>query len=445
MRRFVAPEAEAAPRPGARIERIEVTARPQTDTDLRRRAPVAKQVYGREEIDKYGDTSVSDVLKRLPGVNIQGGAQRDLRLGVGYNAVRPTPSATFTYGERAGGLAYSLPISVFEWRNITDSVIERRTARQALFVQDEWEISPQWSTYLGLRSERINTKSSGLADPVNNLSTVTTPLWHVNYKLDPKGRDMVRASITRSYKAPELTALLARPTLSGLFTDTTRPNTEASPDRRGNAALKPELATGLDIAYESYLAGGDMFSIGVFQRSVSDLVRNVTRLQTAPYATVQRYVTAPVNFSRARTRGLEFEVKGRAGELLPQLFDPKLALNLRASLNYYESRVDALPGPNNRLDNQQPWSGNPGFDQRISGLPLTLGASLAYTPGYATRQTDVQSLTQSRARALDSFALWNFSRTMSLRLSANNLAPLDSETASGFLMRWWPARVSEAL
>ena len=671
---------DAAPRPGARIERIEVTARPQSDTELRRRAPVAKQIYGREEIDKYGDTSVSDLLKRLPGVNIQGGAprmrglgsgytlvlingdpappgfqfdqlnpsqverieitrgptadqsaqavagainiilkdapkvsQRDLRLGLGYNAVRPTASGSFTYGERAGGLALSLPVSLFEWRNLNRSVTERQTAgldgqpssaeqtsrqdnwghgfntaprvnwkisddesasaqffaqrgewnnrtaytnqvlrgqpslepdnvfqgtwqnlrsnlqwnnrfsemqrielrlgggaskgtfdgststqrrtvgdnrdrnltqsgkygqfigeahtlsagwelewrqrdetrtvtengqpqlpgfegqpfgariaRQALYIQDEWELSPQWSTYLGLRSERIDTQSKGLADRVRNLSRVTTPLWHLNYKLDPKGRDLIRASLTRSYKAPELNALLARPTLSGLFTDTTRRNTEASPDRRGNPALEPELATGLDIAYERYLPGGAMFSVGGFHRSVDNLVRNVTRLETVPWARVPRYVSTPVNFSKATTNGLEFELKGRAAELLPALFDAKTALNLRASLNYYRSRVAAVEGPNNRLDNQQPWSGNLGFDYRFAGLPLSIGSSLAHTPGYVTRQTNAQSLDQSAARSLDAFALWNFSRTVSLRVSANNIAPLDSATRSTF-------------
>ncbi|MDP2006769.1 MAG: TonB-dependent receptor [Rubrivivax sp.] len=672
---------DAAPRaPGTRLERIEITARPQSDTELRRRAPVAKQVYGREEIDKFGDTNLADVLKRLPGVNVQGGAprmrglgsgytlvlingdpappgfqfdqlnpsqverieitrgatadqsaqavagsiniilkeapkvsQRDLRLGVGYNAVRPTPSATFTYGERAGGLAVSLPVSFFQWRNINQSVIERQTAgldqlpssavqnsrqdnwgqgfntaprvnwkisdeesasaqafvqrgewhsrtayvnqvlagqpgldadssfegswqnlrgnlqwnnrfsdaqkielklgaqtskgsfdgltaaqrrtvadnrdrnltqagkyghfigdahtltvgwdlewrqrdetrsitengvaqlpefegqpfgariaRQALFVQDEWELSPQWSTYLGLRSERIDTRSRGLAEPARNLSRVTTPLWHINYKLDPKARDMVRASLTRSYKAPELSALLARPALSGLFVDTSQANTEASPDRRGNPALKPELATGVDVAYERYLAGGAMFSVGGFHRSVSNLVRNVTTLQTVSWASVPRYVSTPVNFSKARTMGLELEVKGRAGELLPGLVDAKTALNLRASLNYYRSRVDALEGPDNRLDGQQPWSGNLGFDYRLAGLPLSLGASLAYTPGYTTRQTSAQSLEQSRARSLDAFALWSFSRTVSLRVAANNLAPLDTASSTAF-------------
>ena len=666
--------------PGARLDRVEVRARPQSDTELRRRAPVAKQVYGREEMDQYGDTNVADVLKRLPGITMQGNSprmrglgsgytlilingdpappgfqfdqlnpaqverievtrgatadrsaqavagtiniilkeaprvsQRDLRLGVGYNAVRPTGSGTFTYGERAGGLALSLPVSVFEWRNINDGEVDRQTAglnglpsralqashqdnwghgfntaprvnwkisddesasvqafvqrgqwhnrtrydnqvlagqpqleannvfegtwqnlrsnlqwnkrtsddssielklglqgskgtfdgltdagrrtvgdnhdrnltqagklgrflgdehtlsmgwdlewrrreetrtitvngvpqlqdyegqpftariaRQALYVQDEWELSPQWSTYLGLRSERIQTQSRGLADPVDNTSQVTTPLLHLNYKLDPKGKDMVRASLTRSYKAPDLSALMARPGISSLFTDTTQPNTEASPDRRGNPNLKPELATGLDVSFESYLAGGGLFSIGGFHRSVNNLVRNVTTLETVPWATVPRYVSTPVNFSKARTTGLELELKGRASELLPALFDAKTALNFRAALNYSRSEVLALDGPNNRLDGQQPWSGNVGLDYRLPGLPMTVGGSLAYTPGYVTRQTAVQTLDQTRARSLDVFALWTFSRSMSLRVAASNLVPLDTQSRTDF-------------
>ena len=51
-----------------------------------------------------------------------------------------------------------------------------RITRQALFVQDEWELSPQWSTYLGLRSERITTNSGSTGAPVRNTSSVTSPL-----------------------------------------------------------------------------------------------------------------------------------------------------------------------------------------------------------------------------------------------------------------------------
>jgi outer membrane receptor for ferrienterochelin and colicins len=70
--------------PGSRLERVEILGKQPSDNDLRRRAQVAKQVYGREEMDKYGDTNVADVLKRLPGVNMQGNAPRMRGLGSGY-------------------------------------------------------------------------------------------------------------------------------------------------------------------------------------------------------------------------------------------------------------------------------------------------------------------------------------------------------------------------
>jgi iron complex outermembrane receptor protein len=334
-----------------------------------------------------------------------------------------------------------------ETRNITEKGVplagdfegqpfSARIQRQALYIQDEWEISKQWSAYLGLRSERITSKSEGMADPVANTSQVATPMVHLNYKFDPAGRDMVRASITRSYKAPELSALLTRPYISGLFADTSKPNSELSPDRMGNPDLLPELATGMDIAFENYLPAGGLISVGVFYRQVNDLIRNVTRLQTVSWASTPRWVSAPVNFSRATTRGLELEVKGRAGELLPGLVDAKLPLNLRGSVNVYQSSVEALPGPNNRLDGQQPWSGNFGFDYRLTTMPMTVGGSLAFTPGYTTQQTASQLLDQSRSRSLDMFAQWVFSRKVSARVSVSNWFPLDTEsqtlTADGY-------------
>ena len=54
-------------------QRVEVQAAAADDTDRRRREPVAKTIVGREELDKYGDTALGDVLKRLPGVSLSGG------------------------------------------------------------------------------------------------------------------------------------------------------------------------------------------------------------------------------------------------------------------------------------------------------------------------------------------------------------------------------------
>ncbi|WP_431263158.1 TonB-dependent receptor plug domain-containing protein [Roseateles chitinivorans] len=85
------------PTSGKRLDRVEITGR-NTDSELRRRSPVAKQIYGRDELDKYGDTSVADVLKRLPGVNVSDGAPRMRGLGSGYTLILingdPAPPAS---------------------------------------------------------------------------------------------------------------------------------------------------------------------------------------------------------------------------------------------------------------------------------------------------------------------------------------------------------------
>lgn len=664
-----APGQGDAPAPQATsLQRIEVTGR-QGATELRRASRVAKQIYGREELDQYGDTNALDVMRRLPGVSIGSGgprmrglgagytqilingdpmpqgfaldqlspsqierievlraptadqsaqaiagtiniilkeaprrSQRDLRLGLADGSQRPMGNANLTLGESVGDLALSLPVSVFEWRrenrntterrmpgidgaparaeqsgdqqvwgwgynlgprlnwkigdeqtlslasflqkgywnnsiawdnrvlagnpildddqaqhgtwqnrrlNLTwvnrfqddqrielragvaqsrwtydstnlrqgaeyqravgggdDDALtqagkysrllgdahsltvgwdlearergERRTVtqlglpvlpefegqpfdarlrRQAFYVQDEWDLSAQWQLYLGLRHERIETESRGTVDVVNNRSAVLSPLAHLTYKFDAKGRDMLRASLTRSYRAPGIGMLLARPSLASQYTNTNAPNTELAPDRVGNPALAPELATGLDIAFEKYLPGGAMWSVGLFHRRIEDLMRTVTTLRTVPWATVPRWVAQPQNFSSASTSGIELEVKGRAAELMPALLDKANPLNLRASLNFYRSRVKALPGPDNRLDGQQPWTTTVGFDQRIAGLPLTVGGSLSLNPPYDTLLTLDQTQRRSRTRALDLYALWVFRQGLSMRVA----------------------------
>ena len=653
------------------IQRVEIVAR-QGSTELRRAASFAKQIYGREELDRYGDTNALDVMRRLPGVNVDSGGPRMRGLGSGYTQIlingdpappgfnldqlspsqierievikaataeqssqavagsinvilketsrrslsslrlglasgkdRPLGNVNYSISESAGPFNMSLPISVFEWnREIRNTVdrkmagsdgqtaiseqlgkinswgwgynfaprfnykvsdeqtialatffqkgywnnrtdytnravlgnpifddnaiqdgywenrrgnltwinrfsedqrieikagvqqsrsafdlrnlragatqlqtagsnqddaitqagkysqllgsahtltagwdlenrerLERRTTtngagmallpsfegqafeaqmrRQAYYIQDEWEISPQWQLNLGLRNERIASESKNAALPVSNVSSVLSPLAHVTYKFDPKRRDMVRASLTRSYKAAGLNALLARPVVNSAYANTNQTNTYLAPDRIGNPSLSPELATGLDIAYENYLSNDGIFSVGVFHRNLTNVVRNLTELRSVPWAAAPRWITQPQNFSDAVTSGLEFELRGRASDLMPQLMGNAKALNIRSSLSFYRSSIAALSGPNNRLDGQQPWSANLGFDQRISGLPLSVGGNLSITPGYDTRQTAEQYFKRSSTKGIDLFAMMPLSPSMSIRAAAS--------------------------
>lgn len=306
--------------------------------------------------------------------------------------------------------------------------LQSRSRRTSLWIQDEWTPTPQWSVQAGLRHERIDTRGStgiaGQAEAVNR-SRVTAPMLHAVYRLEEGGRSLIRAGLTRSYKAPTLTQMIARSTRAS------GSNLEINPDRGGNPALRPELATGLDLAWEQHLAQGGVFSVGVFERRIDDLIRSQVTLENTGDEAL-RWVSRPQNIGRARSRGLELEAKARAAELAALLgpraenAPPLPAVDLRANLSVYRSRVESLSGPDNRLDSQPGWSAGAGADWRVRGTPLTLGGSISFTPGYAVQLDANRSATVDTRQVIDAYALWTFAPDLKLRVSASNLAARDS-------------------
>ena len=312
--------------------------------------------------------------------------------------------------------------------------LQASTKRIAAYAQDEWSVGKQWAFYAGLRGETIATRSSAANYAVSNRSTVWTPLLHGVWKFDEKSRDQIRASLTRSYRSPNLNDLIARPSINPQYPCGVRnssnqpcgPNEANYPDRIGNPALKPELASGVDIAYENFLSKGGVLSANVFYRRISDLMRNVTGLETVSWSNVPRWVSRPRNIGNATTMGLELEAKFR----LDQFIADAWAVNVRGNLSLFHARVDGIPGPNNTLDQQPKATANLGADYRLRSLPLSLGASLNYTPAVTVQQTLLQQNTTSHKLVSDAFALWVVNPTTQLRISATNLSPLDYATGS---------------
>ena len=298
------------------------------------------------------------------------------------------------------------------------------TQRAAFFVQDEWDPHPDWSANLGLRYEEITTQSAVANDTFTNVSRVLTPVAHAVWRFASPGRDQVRLSLTQSYKSPTVQQLSARPTLNTLFPVPDR-NTAVTPDRAGNPNLKPELANGIDLAYERYLKSGGVFSVNLFQRNIRQFQRNVVGLETVSWANLPRYVNRPQNLGNAVTRGIEFDAKFQ----LKELIDSKEPLSLRANVSLFNSKVDAVPGPNNRIDQQPKATANLGFDYRVSGAPLTIGGNLNWVPGYDTQLTVTQAQTLSTKRVFDAYAVWTVNPSTRLRLSLSNLAPQDSPSS----------------
>ncbi|GAB2860466.1 hypothetical protein GCM10027277_31330 [Pseudoduganella ginsengisoli] len=288
------------------------------------------------------------------------------------------------------------------------------TRRVAVFAQDEWDITPQWSVYLGARWEGIRTTSDRSAGTVSNTSSVFSPLLHGVWRIPGKERDQVRMSWTKSYKSPNVQDLIALPALS-------RNNDATRPDRTGNPNLKPELAAGFDVAYEHYLGRAGILSASAFVRDIDNLIRRTLTTYTAPDGSV-RWVSTPSNVGHAKTKGIELEAKFQLVELFPDA----PAIDFRSNYSRFWSNVDGIPGPDNRLDQQAKQTGNIGVDYRMKDVPLTLGASFNWTPAIRVQTSTEQVVEVSRKRVLDAYVLWKATPLTQIRLSASNMLADDA-------------------
>ena len=324
--------------------------------------------------------------------------------------------------ERRTTLQDGLPVLVDFGDNVSASA-----TRLAVFAQDEWNLTPLWSAHAGLRWEGITTQGSGdsATSAATNRSSVWTPLLHAVWKPAPDSRDQLRFSLTRSYRSPSLQNLIGRPRVNSRY-PVDGANTPSQPDSAGNPALKPELATGIDIAAERYLPGSGVLSVNVFHRQIKDLMRGVTTLENVSWSNQPRWVSRPQNLGAAITQGVELEAKFRLSDLIADA--PRI--DLRANTSVFRSRVKSAPGPDNRLDQQPDYTANFGADYRVPGMPLTLGGNLNWTPGYNTRLAQIQTAYQGKKLGVDAYGLWVFNPALQLRVTASNVAALDYVTGS---------------
>ncbi len=282
--------------------------------------------------------------------------------------------------------------------NDFDRASSARLKSLAAYVQDEWEIGEGWSVYGGLRRETSETRSSGSDfSTVITRSGVSSPILQALWKLPGEQRRQLRFALARTYKAPTTAQLMPRRFLSLV-------NTELAPDSSGNPNLRPELARGLDIAFESYGKDGALFSLAAGTRRITDVIFNAVGEVDG------RWVSSPSNFGTARTSSVELEWKG-----------PVPATPLRFSLNAgrYWSHVEAVPGPDNRLARQPRWTANAGGEYR-SG-PWGAGASLTYSAMGWVRITRWQSVYNSVERNLEGYASYRPSPVSQWRVTAGNL------------------------
>jgi len=290
-----------------------------------------------------------------------------------------------------------------------DERFRAQVSRAALYVQDEWTIDPRWSVYLGARWEGVRTHVSGTGFAQARVrSNVLSPIVQTLWKLPGEKGDQLRLALSRTYKAPDLFALVPRRAAW-------ENNSPTEADYQGNPNLKPELAWGLDAAWEHYWDEGAMVSLSGAVRRIEDYTSN--RI----YFDGVRWVFTPANEDRASMRSIDLETKFPLASLLPGA----PAIDLRASVSRNWSRVASVPGPDNRMERQAPLTANLGIDTKAGAL--TTGASLAYRRGGPVRVSANRGFYTPSRTDLDAYALWAFTPTLQLRVAAANLLGADDE------------------
>ncbi|NNG23566.1 TonB-dependent receptor plug domain-containing protein [Telluria aromaticivorans] len=290
---------------------------------------------------------------------------------------------------------------------LSDEAYRATVARSAFFIQDEWDIADGWSAYAGLRREDLATRGEGNADaPVDVDAGAWSPVFQTLYKPQQAGdtgpRDGFRLAVSRTYKAPNIIQLMPR----RYAVDNN--NSATNPDQQGNPTLRPELALGIDLAWERFFGKSDMLSVSAFHKRIRDIT--LTRIDQRDGL----WTAMPVNGGDATVSGIEFEGKATRG-----------ALSARINLARNWSRVDEVPGPGNRIEGQAAWSGNLGLDYAAPTTGVDLGGSYTYRGRVAQRSSALLFSDNGARRQLDLYALWKRSSDARLRMSVSNLLQRD--------------------
>ncbi|MBB5609468.1 MULTISPECIES: TonB-dependent siderophore receptor [unclassified Janthinobacterium] len=294
----------------------------------------------------------------------------------------------------AGGAPYAL-----------DEDYTADVQRLALFAQDEWDMTPRLQMYAGVRWEGLRTATEGATlAKVQTRSSVWSPVLHMLWKLPEQERDQLRLALARTYKAPGTRSLVPR-----RYT-INNGNSANNPDFQGNPDLRPELAWGLDLAYESYFGKSGVASVSAFARRISDVT--VQRL----YEQDGIWITSPFNNGIASVHGIEADLKFPLRTWLAGA--PDIDLRANAARNW--SRVDAVPGPGNRLASQVPSTLNLGLDYRLSPA-ISMGGNFNLQTGGLARLDAYSSSYSSVKRSVDAYALWQPEANTRVRLSLANL------------------------
>jgi outer membrane receptor protein involved in Fe transport len=293
-----------------------------------------------------------------------------------------------------------------------DESYNANITRLSLFIQDEWKVSSRLSGYAGLRWEQLKTDtvSTGTIVPGTKPQVVQTtshlsPTAQLLWKLPSSDNYLAKLSLGRAYKAPTPRELIPRRWVSN-------DNTATTPNSQGNPSLRPELSWNVDASLESTFSEQQSHVVTLFYRRIDDII-----LPLVSQDSLSRWIEQPVNFGSAELLGLEAQGRYRL-----QAFDKTLPnIDLRPQLTINHSKLSAIAGPDNRVNQQPKLVFSLASDYRLKVHPIAMGASFRVEQIGLTRSAPNQTDVVNTRRFLDAYVVYGPVKGITIRLSGQNL------------------------
>ena len=288
-----------------------------------------------------------------------------------------------------------------------DAVVQRR----ALYLQDDWTVSPGTDAQWGLRLEQLNTESSGnVFETVRQSHRLVGPLARVSIKPEG-GWGVFKLGLTRGFKLPEPREVMPR-----RFTPIEVSAT--SPAMTGNPRLRPERAWSLDASWQGGEATSNWVVAGALRR-IDDVI--LDQLSYRPTDANYPWLLERFNGGRAWSASLEVEWSGQRKQ---GLIDGQ-PLRWKTSLALYESRLDVLADkPNPTIAGQAPWQLKLNVTQTLAPTLTTTWALQALGAAVADQFSD-RSLALSARYGLDMSLAWQPRPRQSWTVSVSRLGAPD--------------------
>jgi outer membrane receptor for ferrienterochelin and colicins len=293
--------------------------------------------------------------------------------------------------------------------------------KRSYYVQNDWQLSEMTALNFGVSEEfrQVRIAEGGYTSRARY--HLIAPSANLAWKLDAKGNRQVRLGLARTFKAPYLDQLPIRPEINPYYPCSTHlcgGNNIDRADTSGNPDLQPERSDGGTLTYEHYFGEDSIVSIDFFSRDLRNVIGVDIELLEVPWSTVRRFVSRPNNLGSAWTRGIGVEVKLQ----LRDFWKTAPKIGMYSAINVARSRLSTLAGPDNRMEDQSPWSAKLGGSYAAEDLPLSLSVDANWVPGVWTRTSRSMRIYSDRRADVSVQATWDIGADLRLRFDLANLA-----------------------